>query len=56
MIVGIDAGDYLRNFDTQTLAITFRGDEYHLRPIADAIRGLWERASMEAAKPHWNER
>jgi hypothetical protein len=53
MIVGLDPGDYLRNFDTTNAAVTFRGDSYELQPIVKAIGELWQRASVEAAKPHW---
>lgn len=53
MIVGLELGDYLRNFDTVNWAVTFRGDTYYIQPIADAIQELWQRASVEAAKPHW---
>lgn len=53
MIVGLDAADYLRNFDTTNFAVTFRGDTYRLQPIAEAIRDLWQKAVTEAAKPHW---
>jgi len=53
MIVGIDPADYLRNLDTTKHAITFRGDVYPLDPIAAAIGDLWQTASVEAAKPHW---
>lgn len=53
MIAGLDPKDYLRNFDATTMAVTFRGDAYPLRPIVDAIRGLREKAAAEAMKPHW---
>ena len=33
MIVGIDPEDFLRNFDTENFAVTFRGDVYHFRPV-----------------------
>ena len=43
-IVGVDPGDFLRNFDTENFAVTFRGDHYPLRPIAEAIEELWSAA------------
>jgi hypothetical protein len=45
MIVGLDAGDFLRNFDTSRFAITFRGDVYEVRPIVEAIGALLPRTS-----------
>jgi len=50
MIAGLDPGDYLRNFDTENFAVTYRGDEYHLRPIVDAVHALWKKAVVEAQK------
>jgi hypothetical protein len=52
MISGIDLEDYLRNFDTTKNAVTFRGDEYNLTPMVDAIIGLHGKASIEANKAH----
>jgi hypothetical protein len=52
MISGIDPEDYLRNFDTTKNAVTFRGDEYNLKPMIDAIVELHEKASIEAKKAH----
>jgi len=52
MIVGLDPEDYIRNFDTTNFAVTFRGDVYHLQPIVDAVRDLWEKTVIEAQKPH----
>jgi hypothetical protein len=46
------AEDFLRNFDTVNLTITFRGDVYHLQPIANAIQDLWQKAAIEAQKPY----
>jgi hypothetical protein len=48
MIGGFDPGDYLRNFDTQNFAVTFRGDTYLLRPIIDVVRDLHGRAAAMA--------
>jgi len=49
----MDLEDYLRNFDTTKNAVTFRGDEYNLKPIVDAIIELHGKASIEANKAHW---
>jgi hypothetical protein len=43
MIVGIDPGDYLRNLDPENLAVTFRGDQYELSSIVQAVRTLQKR-------------
>ena len=51
MVTGVEPGDFLRNFDPKTFAVTFRGDVYHLQPVANAIRDLWQKASTEAQKP-----
>ena len=53
MIVGLEPGDYLRNFNTTDFAITFRGDIYHLQPMINAIRDLWQKAAVETEKPNW---
>lgn len=52
-IVGIDPNDYLRNFDPSDYTVTFRGDLYILPPIEEAVHSLWQKAVIEAAKPHW---
>ena len=52
MIVGLDAGDFLRNFDATNYVVTFRGDTYNLRPIIHAIEKLYAKAIVEASKPH----
>ncbi len=46
MITGIEPDDYLRNFDTKNLVVTFRGDAYSLQPIANAIEELYGRAAQ----------
>jgi hypothetical protein len=51
MIAGIEPGDFLRNFDTENFAVTFRGEIYSLRPLIKAISDLWQKASIEAEKP-----
>jgi hypothetical protein len=53
MIVGLDPEDYLRNFDPVNLTITFRGDVYDMKPIVDSIQVLWQKAKVEAQKPHF---
>ncbi len=50
MISGVDPEDYLRNFDTTKGAITFRGDEYVLKPMLDEIVQLQAKALSEANK------
>jgi hypothetical protein len=45
-ISGAEPGDYLRNFEPRNFAVTFRGDSYHLQPIAEAIEQLWHRATV----------
>ncbi len=51
-IGGVDARDLLRNFDPSTFTLTFRGDEYGLKPIIDVISELWQRAEPEANRPY----
>ncbi len=51
MISDIEPEDYLRNFDTTKSAVTFRGDEYQLQPMIDAIIELHKKAAAEADKP-----
>jgi len=51
IIKGPQQTNFLRNFDTANFAVTFRGDVYHLQPVANAIRDLWQKASAEAQKP-----
>src|SRR5262249_37965604 len=43
-VVGVDPGDFLRNFDPATWTVTFRGDSYQLRPVIEALRTLNEKA------------
>ncbi len=52
-IGGLEPGDFLRNFDITDFAVTFRGDVYHLQPLTNAIHNLWQKAAVEAKKPHW---
>jgi len=44
MIAGVDTGDYLRNFETNKYAVTFRGDVYLLRPVVNALKELHAKA------------
>ena len=53
MIVGLDPNDYLRNFDTDSLSITFKGDTYNIKPVVDELIKLLEIAKQEASKSHW---
>jgi len=45
-IGGFAAGDCLRNFDTTTHAITFRGETYELRPVLQAVRDIHSKVSV----------
>jgi hypothetical protein len=53
MIIGVDPEDFLRNFDTENFAVTFKGEVYELRPVINAIRDIWLKAVVEAKKPWW---
>ena len=53
MISGIDPEDYLRNFDTTKNTVTYRGDEYYVQPMVEAIIELHKKASVEANKAPW---
>jgi hypothetical protein len=53
MIIGIDAGDYLRNFNTDSMAITFKGDTYEIKPIFDELLILHENVKVQTSIPHW---
>jgi hypothetical protein len=52
MISGMDPKDYLRNFDPGKGAVTYRGDEYLLKPITEAIIELHKKALAETNKKH----
>lgn len=54
MITGIDAKDFIRNFDNTTWELTFRGDKYEIKPIIDIIHELHNKVLIEANKP-WRE-
>lgn len=41
MISGIDPADFLRNLDTASMSVTFRGDSYRLQHIADELVRLY---------------
>jgi hypothetical protein len=45
MIVGLDDEDFLRNFDTQSHAVTFRGDRYLFPPILEAVEKVHRSAA-----------
>lgn len=53
MIGGIDPSDFLRNFDTDLMAITFKGDTYEIQPIIDELVELRDIAEKESNKSHW---
>jgi hypothetical protein len=53
MIAGLEPGDYLRNFDTDEYAVTFRGDTYELKPVVAALGNLHGRAASELSRPPW---
>lgn len=36
-IIGLNEEDFLRNFDTTKMAITFKGEVYELRPLVDEL-------------------
>lgn len=44
MIVGLDIGDYLRNFNPNNYCLSFRGDSYNLNPIIFELQQLHQRA------------
>jgi hypothetical protein len=50
-IVGLDQGDFLRNLDPTTLKVTFRGDEYALKPVVEAVEDLYVRAKAYEMPP-----
>jgi hypothetical protein len=47
MIAGLDPASFLRNLDTRSMAVTFRGDAYQLRPIIAALADLHTRAAQQ---------
>ncbi len=47
MIVGLDPGDFMRNYDTTTNTVTFRGESYAVQPIVTALQQIWARAEAE---------
>jgi hypothetical protein len=50
MIARVDSGDFLRNFDTTTFAVTFRGDTYPLQPNIDSMIELHRKARAKVAE------
>lgn len=51
-ISGFEASDFFRNFDPNTMAVTFQGSTYELKPIIDELVKVHEIAEHEANKPH----
>lgn len=51
MISGSEPIDFLRNLDSSTLAFTFHGDKYELRPIAQEMQNLWQVAKAKIDIP-----
>jgi hypothetical protein len=49
-LAGFDAEDFLRNLDTENMAVTFRGDAYNIKPVVAAIHDLWARAARAVAE------
>lgn len=49
MIPEFDPDDYLRNFDTNEFAVTFRGDKYPLKPIIEALQDLYDNTQSPAS-------
>jgi len=54
MVGIVDQEDCLRNFNPTSWTLTFRGDQYALKPILEAIDELYPKVSAEANKP-WRE-
>lgn len=52
MIGNFEPKDYMRHFDHTNSTLIFRGDLYELQPVIDAIQELWQKAAIEAKKPH----
>lgn len=55
-IAGLEVSDFLRNYDTDTKAVTFQGDEYPLQPIANAVSELYKATLQVDAKRQMNRR
>lgn len=47
-IVGVDLEDFLRNFDTDAMAVTFKGDTFELQPIVDELVDLRKKAELNS--------
>jgi len=45
LITGLPEEAFLRNLDPTTLALTYRGDRYELREVAEAVRDLQSRVA-----------
>jgi len=50
-VAGAPQRSWLRNFESATWAVTFRGDRYHLRQLLPEIHVLRACAAIEAARP-----
>lgn len=50
MIVGVNEEDFLRNFDTDTMTIKFKGDTFEIQPIVDELVKLVRVAELEKNK------
>jgi len=46
-IQGLDAGDYMRNFDPTNYTVSFRGMPYALRPVIAEVDALLRRVTAE---------
>lgn len=51
-IVGVDAGDYLRNYNPSSHSLTFRGDSYGIPELADSLIDVRQRAEPYT-EPKW---
>ena len=47
MISGLDPSSFLRNLDTKSMALTFRGDAYQLQPIVSALEQVHAQATQQ---------
>jgi len=47
MISGLDSSSFLRNLDTKSMALTFRGDAYQLQRITLALEQVYAQAAQQ---------
>jgi hypothetical protein len=47
-------GDRFRGYDTENYALLFHDEPYYLKPIADAVEKLFQRAEQETQKPRFD--